>query len=128
MGALPTDPSTNPNKQAVIPLMKFSPVSAPTIKSARITNRNCSPNPNVIIIGMAQQIETDRITAPNRPPKSEDVNAALRARAAIPFLDKGNPSITVAWEPDVPGMPIKTAGKVSDVVVGANTPIIIASA
>ena len=46
----------------------------------------------------------------------------------MPCLDKGNPSITVAWEPDVPGIPIKTAGKVSDVVVGASTPIIIARA
>ena len=36
--------------------------------------------------------------------------------------------MTVACEPDVPGTPIRTAGKVSDVVVGARTPIIIAKA
>ena len=68
------------------------------------------------------------MTAPKIPPNKDDENAALRAFAAMPFLESGKPSITVACEPDVPGIPINTAGKVSEVVVGARTPIIIARA
>ena len=68
------------------------------------------------------------MNAPKIPPIREEQKAALKALAAIPFLDKGKPSITVAWEPAVPGIPIKTAGNVSEVVVGAKTPIIIANA
>lgn len=66
--------------------------------------------------------------APKIPPSNDEENAALKALAAMPFLESGKPSITVAWEPDVPGTPINTAGKVSEVVVGASTPIIMARA
>ena len=53
IGAVPMVPIIKPRKQDVSPLIKLSPVSAPTIKSAKTTNRNCSPKPNAIIIGMA---------------------------------------------------------------------------
>jgi hypothetical protein len=43
-------------------------------------------------------------------------------------LAKGKPSTTVACDADVLGMPISTEGNVSDVVVGASRPIIIARA
>ena len=73
-------------------------------------------------------MEIDNINAPKIPPSKDDVKAALRALAAMPFFESGNPSITVACEPAVPGTPIKTAGNVSEVVVGASTPIIMARA
>ena len=50
---VPMVPIIKPRKQDVSPFIKLSPVSAPTIKSAKTTNRNCSPKPNAIIIGMA---------------------------------------------------------------------------
>ena len=53
---------------------------------------------------------------------------ADNARAASPFFDMGNPSITVAWELAVPGMPMRTDGKVSDVAVTDCSPIIMARA
>ena len=53
MGAEPIEPIIKPKIHAVIPLIKFSPVKAPTIRRARIISKNCSPNPKAIIIGMA---------------------------------------------------------------------------
>ena len=53
-----------------------------------------------------------RNAAPTIPPNNDDENAADNARAACPFFAKGNPSSTVAWEEDDPGMPINTDAKV----------------
>ena len=38
----------------------------------------------------------DKTNAPNIPPNNEEKKAALKALAASPALDNGNPSITVA--------------------------------
>ena len=62
------------------------------------------------------------------PPNMDETNAADNARAASPRFDIGKPSITVACELAVPGIPIKTDGKVSDVAVTDWRPIIMASA
>ena len=49
--------------------------------------------------------------------RKEAENAAAKARAASPFLESGKPSTTVACELDVPGIPMRTDGNVSDVAV-----------
>ena len=48
------------------------------------------------MIGKKLKIEIDNMNAPKIPPIREEQNAALKALAAIPFFDKGKPSITVA--------------------------------
>ena len=53
IGAVPIDPIINPKKHAVMPLMKLSPARAPTMRSAKIIRRNCSPKPKDMIIGIA---------------------------------------------------------------------------
>ena len=127
-GAAPSEPSIRPRPQAASPFQGLAPVSIPTMVRASTTNIICSPNPTARIIGIAKKIATERTRAPNTPPNIEEMNAADRALAPSPLLASGNPSKTVAWEPDVPGMPIKTEGKVSEVVVTDWRPIIIASA
>ena len=126
--ARPIVPMTRPITQLARPFRKLAPVNAPIIRRARMIKRNCSPKPKDMISGFAKKIETLRIIAPNNPPTRDERKAADSALDASPFLAKGCPSKTVACEPAVPGIPNKTAGKVSEVVVGARTPIIIAKA
>ena len=68
-----------------------------------------------------------RNAAPTIPPNNDDEKAADNARAACPFFAKGNPSSTVAWEEDDPGIPINTDAKVSEVGTTATKPIIKAN-
>ena len=68
------------------------------------------------------------MSAPNRPPNIDEEKEAPSARAPSPFFAIGNPSTTVAWDADVPGIPMSTEGKVSEVASGAISPIINASA
>ena len=88
----------------------------------------CSPNPMARMIGSATTIAPVSTTAPNNPPNSDAEKAAPKARAAWPCFDKGNPSTMVACELAVPGMPMRTEGKVSEVAVTDCRPIIIAKA
>jgi len=115
-------------QQAARPFQMFEPVRMPTMDRASTTSMNCSPKPIFRIIGLAKNTANDRMKAPKMPPNMDEMNAADRARVPSPRFDIGNPSKTVAWEPDVPGIPMRTEGKVSDVVVTAVRPIIMASA
>ena len=108
--------------------MALCPVSMPIMLSASTISNSCSPKPIARIIGRAANTAKVNTTAPKTPPNSDAVNAAPRARAPSPRLAIGKPSTTVACEPEVPGIPISTEGKVSDVTVGASRPIIIDSA
>jgi len=128
IGAEPSAPIMRPMPQAASPLMAFVPVSMPTMVSARMISIICSPKPMARMMGMAPKMATLSTSAPKTPPKSDAEKAAPSARAASPFFDSGKPSTTVACEPLVPGIPISTDGKVSEVVVTDCRPIITASA
>ncbi len=104
------------------------PVSMPTSVSAISTSISCSPKPTARSRGRATTNEAVSSSAPNTPPMSEAVNEADSARAASPRLAIGKPSRIVACDPALPGMPIRIEGKVSETVVTASSPIIIASA
>ena len=124
-GAAPILPISNPTPQVVSPFNALVPVSMPIMLSAKTISRSCSPNPIAKMIGRAAKTAPVKIMAPKIPPNREAEKAAPRARAPSPRLANGNPSTTVACDPAVPGIPISTEGKVSEVTVGANNPIII---
>ncbi len=89
---------------------------------------NSSAEPKARISGRAISTKPVRTSAPNTPPNSDEMKAADSARAAWPCLASGNPSSTVAWLADDPGMPISTDEKVSDVGITATRPMSMASA
>ena len=120
----PIVPISIPKPAATIPLIATRPARMPTIDKPKMVIIKSSGVRNSSTIGRAIKIKTVRKDAPTRPPKSEDENAADNARAACPRLAIGNPSSTVAWLAEDPGIPIKTDAKVSDVGTTATMPTI----
>lgn len=96
MGAEPSAPSIKPSAQEARPFSAFVPVSMPTMVRARTISIICSPKPMAVMRGMAMKIAPDSTTATNKPPNSDEMKAADKARAASPFFDMGKPSTTVA--------------------------------
>ena len=90
------DATIIPKATAISPFNGLRPESTDTIEKPRIVSSKSSGTPNDKTNGRATRIKTLRTTAPNNPPNSEDMNAADKARAACPWLDKGKPSKTVA--------------------------------
>ena len=117
-------PTSTPRPAAMIPFSAMRPARIPTIDRPKIDTISNSGDLKSSTTGLATKINIVRNAAPTNPPNSEDANAADNALAASPFFASGNPSSTVAWEADEPGIPIKTEAKVSDVGTTATIPII----
>ena len=117
-------PIDMPRPTAIKPLSKLRPARTPTIEKPSMVSSKSSGTPKASTNGRAIRIKNVSRTAPNRPPNNDETNAAASARAACPFLDSGNPSRTVAWEADEPGIPSNTEAKVSDVGMTATRPTI----
>src|SRR5215470_9060701 len=107
---MPTQPAVRPRSGAL-------PESTATIDMPRNEKASNSGEPRNNMTGRRIGIETAIRKAPNTPPMSEDMYAALSARPASPFLAIGKPSSTVAAEAAPPGTPNSTAGIGSPVAV-----------
>ncbi len=127
-GAPPIQPMIRPRPQAARPFTRLRPDRTPTIDRPKITSMNNSAELNERINGRETNTKPVRMTAPIRPPISEEKKAAESPLAACPCFARGKPSSTVAWLADEPGIPIKTEAKVSDVGITATSPINIARA
>ncbi len=123
-GPSPMVPTNSPSPAATIPLMAIRPAKMPTMDRPNMDTINSSGDLNNNTTGRATKMKIVRKAAPTKPPNSDDANAADKARAALPFLAMGNPSNTVAWDADDPGMPIRTDANVSEVGTTAIMPII----
>ncbi len=115
-------PTIRPRPAAAIPLIGRRPARIATMDRPRIVIISISGRPKASTRGRAIRMKNVRIAAPNRPPKSDEAKAADSARAASPFFASGNPSSTVAWLADEPGIPMRTEAKVSDVGITAIRP------
>ena len=89
-------PVNKPKPQATTPLIKLLPDNDPTIDSPKMASMNNSAEPKNKITGRAIWTKKVNTNAPIKPPKREEVNAALSAREACPFFARANPSSTVA--------------------------------
>jgi hypothetical protein len=125
-GAAPIVPAMSPSPAATTPLSGTRPARIATIDRPRTVIISISGRPKARISGRAMKMKKVRMSAPKSPPKSEDEKAAESARAAWPCLASGNPSSTVAWLADEPGMPSSTEENVSDVGMTATSPTISA--
>ena len=125
-GASPIAPTASPSPAASRPFSRLRPASTPTIDSPSTVSMSSSGNPKASTTGRAATMKKVRSAAPSSPPNSDEAKAAARARAACPARASGNPSSTVAWEADEPGIPISTEAKVSEVGITATSPTIMA--
>src|SRR5919106_2834600 len=125
-GAAPIVPAISPSPAATMPLSGTRPARIATIDRPRTVIISISGKPKARISGRAMKMKKVRMSAPKRPPNSEDAKAADSARAAWPCLESGKPSSTVAWLAEEPGMPSSTEENVSEVGITATRPTISA--
>ena len=82
-------PNMMPSPQAATPRTMLAPANTPTTDKPNTASMNNSAVENIRMTGLATNTNPVSTTAPNTPPKSDEVKAALSARAACPFLASG---------------------------------------
>ena len=111
-----------PRPAAVRPLSGARPDSVATMERPNSVKARSSGEPIASSTGRSTGMLMASTIAPIRPPASEEVKPAPKARPASPFLAMAWPSITVAAAPTCPGTPNSTAEMKSDEVITAAMP------
>jgi len=117
-----------PNSAERIPLNMPPSETTATQHIPRTARPKSSGEPKLLTSGAINGMLIEKKIAPRTPPIAEAIKPADKALLASPRLAICGPSMTVATEPPVPGIPNKTHVIVSEVVVTEAAPISIGKA